>query len=275
MKQITRIDIESPGAYQPLLAGFEKRDFIGTPLILGYRISDMACGILLADCVENVAVLKWIAVDKNCQKRGIGGRLLEAFCKLVKEAEMSYIDAVVCLPAGEAKKADAFLEPRGFRQKESRESYSLCLETVSQGALSKLFGKKEKCMKALKEATSYQIRNYNQSIGEANEENFMPIVLEELLPESVVWIENDKIEGCVLLAPCGNGIELRMLSGNGSQMLALMLAKSCENLANKYPMDTKIYITTLVDSAKRLVEKLAGDSIVLEKPVLHYVKEWE
>ena len=273
MKQITRIDIESPGVYQPLLAGFEKKDFIGTPLILGYRISDMACGILLADCVEHVAVLKWISVDENCQKRGIGTRLLDAFCKLVKEAEMLYIDAVVCLPAKEAEKADTFLEHRGFRQKESGESYSLCLETVSQGALSKLFGKKEKGLKALKEAMPYQIRNFNQSIGDVKGEKFMPIVLEELLPESVVWIENDTIEGCVLLAPCGKGIELRMLSGNGSQMLALMLAKACENLANTYPMDTKIYITTLVDSAKRLVEKLAGDSVVLENPVLHYVKE--
>lgn len=273
MKQITRINIESPGAYEPFLKGFGKKDFIGIPLILGYRISDMACGILIADCVENVAVLKWIAVDENCQKRGIGRRLLDAFCKYVKEAGMSYIDAVVCLPIGEAEKADAFLEKHGFRQKDYQESYSLCLETVSRGALSKLFGKKEKCLKELKETMPYQIRNYNQSIGEANEEKFMPIVLEELLPESVVWIENDKIEGCVLLAPCGNGIELRMLSGNGSQMLVLMLVRACESLANKYPMDTKIYITTLVESAKRLVEKLEGDNIIMENPVWHYVKE--
>ena len=54
MKQITRIDINSPGEYQPFLNGWKRKDFQGIPLILGYRISDMAGGVLIADCMENV-----------------------------------------------------------------------------------------------------------------------------------------------------------------------------------------------------------------------------
>lgn len=273
MKQITRIDIDSPGEYEPFLIGWERKDFHGIPLILGYRISDMASGILIADCLEGAATLKWIAVDENCRKRGIGGRLWEAFCNIVVDAGITRIDAVLCLPSEEAEKADAFLEHRGFRQKNSNESYSLGLGIVCQGALSKMFKNKDVRIQALQEATAYQIRSYNQKVCDVNEGEFMPIVPEELLPESVVWIEDDEIKGCVLLASCGSGIELRVLSGNGSQMLALMLAKACENLVHKYPMDTKIYVTALVDSVKGLVEKLVGDSVVLESPVSHYVKE--
>ena len=274
MKQITRIDINSPGVYRSFLIGCSREDFVGIPLILGYRISDMACGILIADCLEKSAVLKWIAVDENCQRRGIGGRLWEAFCNIASEAGITRMDAIVCLPSKEAGTADAFLYHRGFRKKDSNESYSFCLEAVSQGALSKLFKYKDAHIRLLQETALYQIRSYNQKIRNAEEGDFMPIIVEELLPESVVWIEDDEVEGCALLASCGDGIELRMLSGNGSQKLALMLAKACEKLANKYPKDTKIYVTTLTDSAKGLMKKLAENNIVLENPVSHYIKEW-
>lgn len=274
MKQITRIDINSPGEYQPFLTGWKQKDFQGIPLILGYRISDMAGGVLIADCMENMAVLKWITVDENCQRRGIGGRLWDAFCNIVEDAGITHVDALVCLSFEEAEKADVFLEHRGFRKKDSKESYSFSLGTVCRGVLSKMFKNKNIHIQSLYEVAAYQIRSYNQQISDLTVGEFMPIVPEELLPESVVWIEDEKIKGCALLASCGNGIELRMLSGNGSQMLALMLAKASENLAHKYSMDTKIYVAALVDSAKRLVEKLVGDSVVLESPVSHYVKEW-
>ncbi len=273
MKQITRIDINSPGEYKAFLAGWEQKDFLGMPLILGYRLGGMACGILIADCLEKSAVLKWIAVDENCQRRGIGGRLWETFCNIASEAGIAHVDAIVCLPSKEAETADAFLYHRGFRKKDSNESYSFCLEVVSQGALSKLFKHKDVHIHLLQETAPHQIRSYNQKIRNVEKGDFMPIVAEELLPESVVWIEDDKIEGCVLLASCGNGIELRMLSGNGSQKLALMLAKACENLTNKYPEDTRIYVTALTDSAKGLVKKLAENNLVLENPVSHYIKE--
>ena len=275
MKQIVRIDIDSPGAYESFLAGWEKKDFIGTPLLFGYKIKDMACGILVADYVGKVAVLKWIAVDEICQGRGIGTRLWKAFYNIVADAGVTCVDTVVCLPAREAKRAEAFLEHRGFQKTEVKESYSFCIEAVSGGSLSKLFGNKDMHMHTLQEAAPYQIRNYNQRMIEDDDGNFMSIVPEELLPESIVWIEDEKIKGCVLLAACGNGIELRMLSGNGSQMLALMLAKACKNLADRYPMDTKIYVAALVNSAKQLVEKLAGNNIVVENLISHYVKEWE
>lgn len=273
MKQIHLIDIHSPGAYKPFLEGWNISSFMGTPLVLGYGLGGMASGILIADCFDNAITLKWIAVDKRCQGRGIGKRLLESFCTMAAEAGAKRIDAVVCLSPEVAEQVDALLYYRGFRKSDSNSSYSLPLESVSKGALSKLLKKTDVRMRTLDKVKKYYILEYNQKVKNFSKENYQPIVPEELLPESVLWIEKDEVRGCVLLASCGDGIELRMLSGSGNQMLAFLLAKACENLTKKYAKDTKIYITALVDSADRLVQKLAGDSAVLEHPVIHYKKE--
>ena len=272
MRQLNFVDMNSPGAYQPFLVGWDKSSFIGVPLVLGYQIGGMACGILIADNLKESITLKWIAVDQNCQGRGIGKRLIDGLYQIAEEAGITQIDAIVCLPLEAAEKVNSFLYHRGLRKKNSTESYSISLETISKGPLAKLFKNKDIHIRTLKETASYHIRNYNQK--HHKEEGFQIIIPEELLPESVVWMEEEEIQGCVLLASCGEGIELRLLSGNGSQMLASMLAKACDHLIDKYPMDTKIYVTTLVDSAKRLVTNLAGNSIVLENPVSHYIKEW-
>ena len=49
-----------------------------------------------------------------------------------------------------------------------------------------------------------------------------PFRAEELLPDaSLFWVEEGRITACVLLAPCGDGVELRWLYGSRAEELSV------------------------------------------------------
>lgn len=271
MSRIVTVNPDRPGGFEPLLAGVLSVPGVGSPLVLGYELSGMAAGVLVADCLEHSITVRWIGVERYCRRHGIAARLLERLCGLAIEQGVEWIDAIACLPMEELGAAEALLELNGFERMEMNPVYHFPLEAVLRGPLAAAALRSNSHVRPLAEMEGQPaLREFNRHIETEEGMPYPAADPAKLLKESRVWYENGKITGCVLLAPCGDGVELRWLYGQGTEALLGLLAGASAALAESYPPQTLIHMAAMVQSAEGLARKLAGEQLIEEAPVIRF-----
>lgn len=269
ISRIVSLSPQETGGFAPLLAGAPPS--IGAPLLLGYEMWGGACGALAADCFEDSVTLRWLCVDTPCRRRGIGGEMVRTLCDLAAGAGARRIDAIVCRDSSPS--LEALLVHRGFVPVEESPVYSFPLSAVLTGSLAALAAKRNPRLVPLRSLPQYLLRDFNRRIARPDGPMYPPIEPEALLAESLAWVEKDEVTGCVLLAPCGEGVELRWLHAQGAAAVQGLLAGAVGAVAANYAPETLIHVTALIDSADALVHRLAGPQLVQHQPVVHYCLE--
>ena len=196
MSRIVSLDPQAPGSFAPLLTGASPS--IGAPLLLGYELCGTACGVLAADCFDDSVTLRWICVDGCCQHHGIAGELLDTLCTLAGESGAGQIDAVACLD--NKMPLETLLTHRGFVKAEEASVYSFPLSAVLGGPLAHQAARKNPRLVPLHSLPGYLLRDFNRHIADPNGPLYPAINPDILLPESMAWLENGAVTGCVLLA---------------------------------------------------------------------------
>lgn len=266
MHEIVRVSPNAPGAYSALMAG-AGQSAGGETIALGYSLSGVPCGALVADCLDSSLLLRWICVDASFQNRGIAGRLLEALLARAKQAEIVSVDAVVCLAENQHSYVEALLRQHGFMCAETRPVFRLPLSSVLSGPLAAGIRTISANVAALNTLRSYQLRDFNHHIVSSGYEKIRP---EELLQESRVWLENDRVTGCILFAPCGGDIELRWIYGSGSEVVRGLSTAGAAALAERYPPETVIHAAALLPTTGKLLKRISGKDLESEATVARW-----
>jgi GNAT superfamily N-acetyltransferase len=267
--QIVSLNPQALSAYEPLLAGASPA-VGGTPLLLGYDLSDVICGVLAADCFDDFLILRWICVDDTYRRRGFGGQLLDTLCTLAADAGIKQIDAVVCLTEDQ-KAAEILLTHRGFSQRDASPVFSFPLSAVLDGPLAPLIAKKDARAVPLHSVPKYLLRDLARQI--AGPGGSQGHVFDGTLPESLVWMEHGVAVGCILLAPCGDGVELHWLQASGAAAVQGLVAGAAGALAASHSPQTVIHATATTSSTEALLRKLAGSQLTVHPPVARFTRE--
>ncbi|MDO4292949.1 MAG: GNAT family N-acetyltransferase [Eubacteriales bacterium] len=273
ISRIVAVDPKNPGAFTGLLPDIPMEPGPGAPLLMGYELVGTAAGILAADCLEDAVTLRWIAVTPPCRRRGVASRLLAKLCELAGKEGVVRMDAVACLSPGELRPLEKLLSGFGFARRDVSPSYSFPLKAVWKGPLAAAAaGKHPNAVPVHGLEGQPALREFNRRVSAAEALPYPVIEPGSLLQQSRVWVEDGKITGCLLLASCRDGIELRWLYGKGTAALLGMLSSALTAAAKSYSGETRIYMTALIPSAEALARKLAGEGITQEAPVLHFVR---
>lgn len=268
ISRIVCVNPLAPAGYAPLLSGASPS--AGTPLVLGYELDGAACGVLAADCFEDSVTLRWICVDRTCQHRGVGGSLFQILRTLAADAGARVIDAAVCACAEERSLAERFLTRYGFSPVETAPVYRFPLSAITQGPLAPAIAKADPRGVPLRTLPDYLLRELKQMATDAGGPVSSLMNPDALLPESLVWLEHGALTGCVLLAPCGSGVELQWLHAKGGTAVQGLLTGAARALSAAYPPQTMIHAAALVPSAAHLIEKLAGGQLTKQPPLIHF-----
>ncbi len=273
ISRIVTVNPAKPGAFAGLLPNIPMEPGSGSPLLLGCELAGMAVGVLAADCLEEAVTLRWICVAPSCRRRGVAFRLMEKLCELAERESVRRMDAVACLPPEKLLPLEALLSRFGFERKDAGPVYSFPLQAVLNGPLAPTAARNYPNAVPVHEMEGqHALREFNRRVADEEALPYPVIEPGKLLKESRVWVENGKITGCLLLAPCGDGLELRWLYGKGTASLLGMLSSAAAAVAAGHPTGIRLHMTALIPSADALVHKLAGEWLTEEAPVLHFVR---
>lgn len=271
LSRIVSIDPRAPGGFAPLLAGATPP--VGAPLLLGYELGGAACGALAADCFAQSVTVRWLCVDRFCRRRGIGGTLLKALCELAAENGAQMASTVVSLPPEEAVPVEKLLRAQGFRPGETSPVYSFPLSAVTDGPLAPLLRKgADRRAVPLRELSGLLLRETSRLSARSGGPSSLAVGPEGLLPQSFAWLEGSVPTGCLLLAPCGSGIELRWLHAKGPAAVQGLLTAAASAVSAVCPPDTVIHAAAMTPSVDQLIQKLAGARLTLHPPLVQYVR---
>lgn len=275
LSRIVTIHPAKPGAFSSLLSSIPMEPVSGSPLLLGYELAGMAVGVLAADCLEEAVTLRWICVAPSCRRRGVASRLMEKLCELAEREGVLRMDAVACLPLEKLLPLEALLSRFGFERRDVSPVYSFPLQAVLRGPLASAAARRYPNAVPVHEMEGQPaLREFNRRVADEEALPYPVIEPGKLLKESRVWVENGKITGCLLLAPCGDSLELRWLYGKGTAPLLGMLSSAACAVAESYPLGVRIHMTALVPSAEALVRRLAGEQLMEEAPALHFMRRF-
>lgn len=269
ISRIVSLNPNATGSFAPLLAGASP--CCGTPLVMGFELGNLACGALAADCFEDAVTLRWLAVDKFCRRRGIAEQLLEKLCELAANAGAKHIDAIICQDSMEPM--EYLLIRKGFTPLEQTPVYSFPLSVVLNGPLHPLDRKKDRRVVALNSLPSYLLQKFNRRIADYNESVHLNIDHNAILPESVAWLENEKITGCLLLAPCGNDVEIRWLYSDSAISLQGMISEAARLFVANHSAQTIVHASALTPNITAFIQKLAGDELTVHPSMVRYSLE--
>lgn len=270
MDGILSLSPKALGGYEALLEGVDWGFQRGTPLYLGWELGGVACGILAAFCDSDTVTIAHIAVTAPCRRRGIARRLLQALCESAKHAGAGRIDCVLAASGVDRIAAEGLLWGQGFRSQESCATYCFPLKALLDGPLGSNRPRSAKVV-ALSQVQSHQLRAYNSHIAALKNFLHPPIHPQTLLEQvSMAWVEDGKMTGCVLLAPCGADVELQWIHAQGAAAVGALLSAACNALTQAFPPETMIHVAALEHSAEGLVKRLAGSAAVETTPVEYF-----
>lgn len=269
VSRIVSLNPNAPGSFAPLLAGASP--CCGTPLAMGYELCNTACAALAADCFDDSVTLRWLAVDKSCQRRGIAEQLLEKLCELAANAGAKHINTIIS--PDRMAPMEHLLIRKGFTRLETTPVYSFPLSVVLNSPLHPLDGKKDRRVVALNSLPSDLLRAFNRRIADYNESVPLNINHNAILPESVAWLEKEKVTGCLLLAPCGKDVQIRWLYSGSAISLQGMLSEAARSFAASHPAQTIIHASALTPNVASFIHKLAGDELTVHPSMVRFSLE--
>lgn len=268
MSRISILDPQAPGAFAPLLSGALDGAPGGKPVLLGYTREDRPCAALAAVQQADSVLLRWIAVEETYRRQGVGGQLVRALRAYAAARGGGRIDTVVCLSDPAA--AEALLLGQGFRLLERNAVFSIPLSAVLNGPLAACIQTAPNVRAVpLSAVSGYQLKEFN--FQTFHQEGLFSIQPAKLLTDcSFLWMENGRATSCVLLAPCGEDVELQWLYGKKPAALRELLAAGAAALRDRCGPDTRIHTVVMQPNIESLIRRLAGGSETEEQTVLSF-----
>lgn len=270
MNPISRIDINNPGDFAPMLTGALDGCPKGEVILLGYKEKDKPSGVLAAVEVEDAIMLRWLVVEEEFQRQGIASKLISVLNQYAEAKNLREIDCVVCLPKKEQEIVKKLLLKNNFQMTEQDKMFSFPISAISEGVFGTHIEKAFRSnVKALSGISNIQIQEFNLRIME--EEGFIPIVPSKLLTDySFVWLEEGRVTGCILLAPCDEGIEIQWLYGEKPLAVQEMILAAAKVMVQSVPAETRIYATVMQPSVENMIRKLGSNELKEEQTVNLY-----
>ena len=259
MTTIVSIDPRHPGAYAPLLAGSLPAGERGVPVALGCEESGCARAALAAFCVAEDVIIRRVSVDGTCRRRGMGTALVQALCRAAA--------------ASGVRRAEAYVSPSEQDQGQEEESALVCTVPLSVLTSGPLGGSAPRQAIPLETVPAYKLRAFQAAYVRAGRGAELPDLRGLLGRESMVWLENGEIQGCVLLAPSGQNVEILWLYASGAQAVRGMLSAACRALSRSFPPKTLVRAATLLPSETELMRKLGGESFRQESAICVFTRQ--
>ncbi len=93
-----------------------------------------------------------------------------------------------------------------------------------------------------------------------------------LRQESMVWLEDGKITGCILLVSDGESLEARWLYAESQKIIAPLISAACRAASARFSVDTTVYAAATIPSVVELMKRLGGDEFQNPADVLTFVR---
>ena len=270
MTTVVSIDPRHPGAYAPLLAGSLPADERGVPVALGCEEEGRARAALTALCVGEDVIIRRVSVDGACRRCGMGTALVQALCEAAAASGARRAEAYVSLSEQEQEAACALFRACGFGEEESAPICTVPLSVLASGPLG---GPAPRQAVPLEDIPAYKLRAFQAAYARAGRGAELPALRGLLGQESMVWLENGMIVGCVLFAPSGQDVELVWLYASGTQAVRGLLSAACRALSRSFPPETLVRAATLLPSETELMRRLGGGSFRQESEIRVFTRQ--
>ena len=252
MLNFVSISPGSPGLYAPFLGPALNAPVQGRPFLLGCEIGRVACGALAASFQREGVRLLWVSVAPACQGRGMGRLMMGRFMEAVSASGAELAEAAFVLDGPAQIPAASLLRGAGFREAGELPCFSFPLSAALEGPLAAVPAG-DPHVRSLSQLPAGAFQSLNREMAALT----APFRAGELLPDaSLFWVEEGRITACVLLAPCGDGVELRWLYGSQPRALQHLLAGAMRAVERSVSPHAAVQVLPLEERVERLLCRL-------------------
>ncbi len=226
-------------------------------LIIGYIEENplKAAGILMAHPERSTMLIDWIFVDESARRKGYGKAMLELLMDACKAS--GEIDAILSTFYNENLFVYDLLSACGFiagyRQG--------CKSFVTR--LSRIKSPKETVNKQsnymhLNQVSNKELERFNNYLSQDEVSNVgidLPLKAEDYRAESLVHMDNDRIDSLLLVGDEEDGISMPWLFSisQSSSVLIGLMNHVLHELRMQFQDDTKVYVTSLQPSIEHVI----------------------
>lgn len=226
-------------------------------LIIGYIEENplKAAGILMAHPEHSTMLIDWIFVDESARRKGYGKAMLELLMDACKASDE--IDAILSTFYNENLFVYDLLSAcdfiAGYRQG--------CKSFVTR--LSRIKSPKETVNKQgnymhLNQVSNKELERFNNYLSQDEVSNVgidLPLKPEDYRAESLVHMDNDRIDSLLLVGDEEDGISMPWLFSisQSSSVLIGLMNHVLHDLRMQFQDDTKVYVTSLKPSMEHVI----------------------
>jgi len=270
MIRLTNISQKNIQAFAPLLsAGSAEKIAAGTLGAVGAVLDETACGALVYELHEKEGLLQIheLTVSTPFRRRGAGKELLQYIKGLALDNELS----LLCAFPEDDGALQALFVSCGFRitPTEGATYAATMVELRMPSGLDKLVGKsRPERISAVGSHiwTRFRRTQAEQGIHYVNQcEERKAAWLD---PLCLCALQDGDVCACVIAEKDGDRdtlLSYAYASAGGNTKLALLLAAARQRLLETAPADSRLYITAVNPSSRRLVERLLPGAECVEK----------
>lgn len=283
MIKFVKVDISDPGVFSDFISDdFRPVNNGGTTVVLGITevfLDDstgervgFAIGILEFECFNGFAIIHNIRLTETEEKKGAYKNVLSGFNLLAKSAGLEWIDAIVFEQESEGEDKILFSKENGYELKNSHPVYEFTLETIMEGPIGKE-RKTDAHIMSYGKLSQRELRGFCNSVEkDGNASTILDRYGDIDKDCSFVYIKDDRIVGCMLIAGNSDKLEIRWLYGAGAPMLLALISSVCHAISQKYGEKVILQAASLGNGIEDMIIKLSGRKAVKTGSVCHYRK---
>ena len=241
------------GLFQKPLADWYDEDKVG----FGVICDGAPAALVLSTFSDEAVWLDWIYVREEYRGRGVIYRLLNRFFKKIRAIVVENAAYTACMD----ERTKRVLLKVGFEFNEEPGYYRI------SSPLAKLSGvpehKPDPAVQLLNKLDKNALNNVNKAVmGSSTQAVRLPIVPEDYMHESLVYMEKDVPKAILLLKENAGKIDVAyaFLSGENGKPLIKLIAAAKKLLLRSYGEDTLITMTTLNKESEKLASHLFPDA---------------
>ena len=262
------VDGKSPGAYAPILKGYQKSDDAIASVVLGCEAMGYAAGVLVLCFYREHVELAWLFVSRSFRRCGIAKMLLREALSF-DQADHIPMEANVTKSGGKICVPELLLLSLGFERKLEVPVYSFGLSEIISGPLfKKTLSNDPHCVYRDGITKSKWLKYRNDIVGN---KSFSLFREEDVPPLSVLYIDSGKLSGILVIGENRDGsLELSLICANGTPMMLALSQMAVKRIVKEYPPETKIYAAALSDKMERAIGGVCTNRHKLEAVSIRY-----